>query len=60
MMGLGTITFAPIDKNMIEPDLLTKGEKVWFNDYHAEVWEKLSPLLEGDAKDWVREATSPL
>ena len=60
MMGLETITFAPIDKNMIKPDLLTEGEKAWFNDYHAEVWEKLSPLLEGDAKDWVREATTPL
>lgn len=60
MMGFETITFAPIDKNMIKPGLLTADEKNWFNGYHAEVWEKLSPLIEGEAKDWLKEATSPL
>ena len=60
MMGLETITFAPIDKNMIETSLLNEDEKTWFNDYHAEVWDKLSPLMEGEAKDWLKEATAAL
>lgn len=60
MMGFETITFAPIDKNMIEASLLNEGEKAWFNNYHAEVWDKLSPLVDGEAKDWLKEATAAL
>lgn len=60
MMSFETITFAPIDKNMIEPSLLNEDEKSWFNDYHSEVWDKLSPLMEGEAKDWLKEATAAL
>jgi len=60
MMALETITFAPIDKNMIELSLLNEDEKTWFNDYHTEVWDKLSPLMDGAAKDWLKEATAAL
>ena len=34
----------------MEKDLLTRAEKEWLNSYHAEVKEKLTPLLV-DLKD---------
>ena len=35
-----TLTFAPIDLNLVEPKLLIDGERTWLNDYHAEVRKK--------------------
>lgn len=55
-----TLTFAPIDKNAIDATALTSDEKAWLNGYHADVWAKLSPLVGGDVKDWLKGATAPL
>lgn len=30
------------------------------NNYHKEVYEKISPYLEGDEKEWLKEATRPI
>jgi Xaa-Pro aminopeptidase len=27
------------------------------NRYHRQVWEVISPYLEGDEKEWLKEAT---
>ena len=37
-------------------------EKSWLNAYHAEVSEKISPLLAGDkrALEWLQRECSPL
>ncbi len=35
----------PIQTKLIEPRLLTSAEREWINAYHAEVYEKVSPLL---------------
>jgi len=60
MMGFETLTFAPIDKVMIEPGLLTADERAWLNGYHADVLRIVGPQLEGDAKSWLEEACAPL
>ncbi|PLX58452.1 MAG: hypothetical protein C0632_18260, partial [Vibrio alginolyticus] len=26
----------------------------WLNDYHQKVWDEISPLVEGDVKEWLR------
>lgn len=60
LLSFETLTFAPIDKNVIEKTYLTSEEVAWLNGYHKDVWEKVSPYLEGDVKDWLSDATSPL
>jgi Xaa-Pro aminopeptidase len=55
-----TITFAPIDKNLIDVSLLTREEKDWLNHYHEEVFKKLSPLVEEPVLSWLEEATSAI
>ncbi|SFY10986.1 aminopeptidase P family protein [Pseudomonas sp. NFACC36] len=52
-----TLTLCPIDTRCLEPSLLTQDEKAWFNAYHAEVQRRLSPLLEGDALQWLNTRT---
>lgn len=52
-----TLTLCPIDTRCLEPSLLTQHEKDWFNAYHAEVQRRLSPLLQGDALQWLNART---
>lgn len=54
------LTLCPIDTAPIEMELLTPEETGWLNDYHRMVFEKLSPWLEEDDKNWLEEATKPL
>lgn len=55
-----TLTLCPIDTRCLLPALLTEEEKQWFNAYHAEVRERLSPLLEGAALEWLNTRTAAI
>ncbi len=55
-----TLTLCPIDTRCLLPALLTEEEKQWFNDYHAQVRERLSPLLEGAALEWLNSRTAAI
>ncbi|MBM3515619.1 MAG: aminopeptidase P family protein [Alphaproteobacteria bacterium] len=55
-----TVTLAPIDRNLIEPSLLTDSEKSWLNAYHARVRATLSPLLDAETRAWVEQATASI
>lgn len=59
LLGFETITFAPIELNLVEVDLLTESEKAWLNAYHAEVRQKIAPQLTDDpaAAAWLEQAT---
>jgi Xaa-Pro aminopeptidase len=35
--GFETLTFAPIDKTLVDVSLLSGEELLWWNDYHAKV-----------------------
>lgn len=50
-----TLSLFPIDTTLIDFSLLTKEEVQWLNDYHAEVFEKLSPLLSQAESRWLQE-----
>lgn len=56
------ITMVPLQKKMIQVDMLTDVELKWVNDYHAEVLEKLAPLLQDDKPSlaWLVENTKPI
>lgn len=55
-----TVTLCPIDTKPIKANMLTKEEKKWLNSYHKTVYEKLSPNLSNDLKDWLKEKTKAL
>ena len=58
--GFETLTFAPIDRTLVDCSLLTRDEVNWWNAYHAQVAEVLLPQLDGDARAWVEAACAPL
>ncbi len=60
MYEFETLTFAPIDRNLVDTSLMTETELEWLNTYHAEVYRKVSPLVSGDALTWLESATAPL
>jgi Xaa-Pro aminopeptidase len=60
MLGFETLTFAPIARDLVVKEMLTKQERAWFNAYHASVRAKIAPQLDGDAKAWLEAATAPL
>ena len=54
-----TLTLCPIDTRCIERGLLRQDEIDWLDAYHATVRERLSPLVNGDALDWLMRRTEP-
>lgn len=60
MLGFETLTFAPIDKAMIDTGMLSPAEVTWLDAYHADVWRIVGPQLEGAAKAWLEVACTPL
>ena len=55
-----TFTLYPIEVKAIDLSLLNNKEKEWLNDYHAKVWDKLSPLLDEEIKNWLKPQCSPI
>jgi Xaa-Pro aminopeptidase len=37
--------------------MMTDEEIAWLNDYHQTVYDRLSPYLNEEECDWLREAT---
>lgn len=56
-MNFETITFVPIDLDGIAPDEMTKFEREWLNNYHAQVYEKIGPHLTEEEREWLKEYT---
>lgn len=51
-----TLTLCPIDTRPIVVELLTEEEKAWLNAYHTRVYEEISPLLEKNQQEWLKNA----
>ena len=54
------LTLCPIDKTPILPELLTFEQRKWLDDYHATVYQALSPYLNQDECAWLQKACAPL
>ncbi len=54
------LTLFPIDTRLIQMEQLTAGEKKWLNEYHARVFEEVSPRLEADEVAWLKEKTAAI
>lgn len=59
-MHFETLTFVPFDRKGIDMSLLSEDELAWLNDYHASVYEKISPFLTNEEAEWLKEACRPL
>lgn len=53
MMGFETLTFAPIERRLIEPALLTQTERQWLDEYHGRVLDVLGPELNAEERTWL-------
>lgn len=60
LLEFETITLAPIDRNLVETALLTEAERAWLNLYHDRVRTELAPQLDGEALEWLEQATAPV
>ncbi|MGN6057638.1 MAG: aminopeptidase P family protein [Sphingomicrobium sp.] len=60
MLGFETLTFAPIDRRLIDAEMLDPEELVWLNCYHAHVLAKIGPNLKGADLDWLQRACAPI
>lgn len=60
VLGFESLTRCPIDKRLINVDMLNRPELTWLNEYHQKVWSEVSPLVDGEVKEWLRQATAKL
>ena len=54
------ISWAPIDRDLINSKMLNEEELTWINDYHSKVFEKISGSLTLEEKNWLQKVTKPL
>ncbi|WP_410221046.1 aminopeptidase P family protein [Pedobacter sp.] len=55
-----TLTLAPIDTTLVKTELLEKHHINWLNNYHKEVYEKVSPLLDNETRAFLAEMTKAI
>ena len=55
-----TLTLCPIEKRLVDPELLSAGERGWLDAYHARVLDTLGSDLDGDERAWLEGACAPL
>ena len=60
MLSFETLTYVPIDRRLIDPELLVPDERDWLNAYHAEVYERHQKALGDDVRTWLASATAPI
>jgi Xaa-Pro aminopeptidase len=53
-------TMAPIDRRLIDLNMLSADELSWLNDYHARVRHQVRPHVDEATKVWLDAATEPL
>jgi len=56
-MKFETISYCPIDLEAVDVEMLTDKERKWLNDYHEKVYQKLSPFLNEEEKEWLKNKT---
>ena len=59
-MKFESLTMVPFDLEGIDPTQMEAGERVLLNQYHALVYEIISPYLDEDEKSWLKEVTQAI
>ena len=60
MLGFETLTFAPIERALIEPDAADGGGTRLVDAYHARVVEVLGPQLDAEEQAWLKAKCAPI
>lgn len=60
LLGFETLTWVPIDRRLVDLDMLSQAECDWIDDYHATTLAKIGPRLDGAALNWLSAACAPL
>ena len=55
-----TLTLFPFDRKLFDTSIMTAEEIAWVNNYHKMVFEKLSPMLDEESKQWLAQKTREL
>lgn len=56
-MHFEPITFIPMDLDAVDKSIMTAEDVKLLNDYHKAVYEKLSPMLNDEEKEWLKKYT---
>ena len=59
-LGFAPLTLVPIDTTPVLVDELSRDQINWLNNYHAHVYEMLSPRLTEDEKVWLKNKCAPI
>ena len=51
------LTMVPFDLEGINPEEITERERKLLNDYHQKVYTTISPYLDEEEKEWLKQAT---
>ncbi|MEP3914277.1 MAG: M24B family metallopeptidase, partial [Parasphingorhabdus sp.] len=60
MLGFETLTFAPLERRLIDVSLLSDSQRHWVDAYHAKVRATIAPQLDGEALTWLEAQTAAL
>ncbi len=60
LLGFDTLTLAPIDRTLVDINLLSMEEISWLNAYHARVLDALSPAMDRESLLWLKSVTRPI
>ncbi|HEX4182793.1 MAG TPA: aminopeptidase P family protein [Caulobacteraceae bacterium] len=60
MLGFETLTLAPIDRRLVETEILTVEERDQLNAYHARVLATVGPLVEAEVRGWLEGACAAI
>ena len=55
-----TLTHVPLDRKLVDKELLSDREIAWWNEYHAKTRTILAPQLEGEDLAWLERECAPL
>ncbi len=59
-LKLEPLTLVPYDRDAIDLAMLSSRDVELLNDYHAKVCAAISPYLQGDELNWLKEVTAPV
>ena len=55
-----TLTYFPIERGLIDPELMNPAQVEWLNDYHRTVLDRLGPLVSDEERAWLQDACAAL
>lgn len=56
-MYFENLTYVPVDLDAVDPSQMTDAEKTYLNNYHADIYEKISPYLSAEEAEFLKKYT---